>query len=527
MADIDKALDTGALTSAEKQLIECCKTGRACTLGDGTRPTTPSDARTIHADLLRYLITGGCEDYKVHDQGVQLQGAFVQNVLDLSYASARGATVLECCHFLQKINAQYCHFSTLSLQGSCLEKGLYAQGIFTVGSVFLRNGFSAKACVDLNNAKIGGQLSCTKGQFQVEKGLALDLQDTQVADFFWRLVTEISGGLDLTGAHFGSLVDDPNSWELVNDLFLIGLTYDHITNPGDTRKRLEWLSKGDQINGEFSPQPYTQLAKVLRSMGHDRDARSILIEGEARHRSSEWAEIESLRAERGAMRRFLKSPDSELWQAYINSDASSQSQLIFERFRNVCLNAPLEHPNRPTDEALALGRIGLRRDFQILNAQDKLRIWGLKVRSLSLRWLIGYGFQPFNSLWALVILTFLAAGFSQKAWLAGDFAPNSDVILSTPDWQTLAETDSIANPAHQWSDTHGKGRDYESFNALAYGFDIVVPIVNIGQEAAWSPSTTRGIWGWNLWWMRWVFTVVGWVVTALGAAAITGIIRRE
>jgi hypothetical protein len=30
-----------------------------------------------------------------------------------------------------------------------------------------------------------------------------------------------------------------------------------------------------------------------------------------------------------------------------------------------------------------------------------------------------------------------------------------------------------------------------------------------------------------MWWLSWVFTIVGWIVTALGAAAITGVIRRD
>ncbi|WP_299554191.1 hypothetical protein [uncultured Tateyamaria sp.] len=71
------------------------------------------------------------------------------------------------------------------------------------------------------------------------------------------------------------------------------------------------------------------------------------------------------------------------------------------------------------------------------------------------------------------------------------------------------------------------GRDWETFNRYAYGFDVVIPIIDFGQTDAWAPSTNRGLWGWHLWWGRWVLSVMGWIVTALGAAAITGIIRRE
>lgn len=575
-ADIEAVLAEGGLTPAEEELIACCKEGQFCELGDGTRPDAPSDERTIHADLLRYLITGGCEGCKVHDLGVQLKGAYVRGMLDLDYAHAKGTTGLYHCHFEHAIFAQYCRFNTLNLQGSALQKGLSAQGAIIVGNVLLRKGFSAKGSVDLNSTKIGGQLSCLnaqievaegdaldaqgaqiagsvflsegfsakgsvdlvsakiggqldcfKGRFQAERDTALRLQDTRAAAFFWKDVTEISGRLDLSNAHFDSLTDDPESWGKVTDLILIGLTYTLISNPGDTAKRLEWLGKGDRGNGEFSPQPYTQLAKVLREMGHDRDARAVLVEGENRHRCSEWDEIEKRRAEQSTLRQIVMRNDSEFLDRFRDKNFEANFQKDFDRTLRICLDAAKDHPNRPSDAQLELARVGLRQDLQWANAKDKLRIWWLKAKSLGLNKLVGYGYKPFNSLWALVVLVLLAAGLSHMAWRHGDFAPNSDVILSTTAWQTLAEDKTVRNPASEWSDKHGKGRDYETFNPLAYGFDVVVPIVNIGQEAAWAPSTTRGHWGWNLWWMRWLFTVFGWIVTALGAAAIAGLIRRE
>lgn len=575
-ADIEAARKAGELTSAEEKLIACCREGRLCKLGDGTRPDAPSDERTVRANLLRYLITGGCEGCKAHDLGVQLVGAYVPDILVLNYAHSTGATVLDHCHFEKRLFAHYCHFKTLSLQGSTLQQGLTAQCAEIIGSVYLRNGFSAKGCVDLNSTKIEGQLDCTGGQIEVldgdalnaqsaqiagdvflsknfsakgcvdlcgakisgqlacvegtfhaEDNIALVLQDTRAAYFFWKGVTEISGWLDLSNAHFDTLTDDPKSWEKVTDLILVGLTYTHITNPGDTAKRLEWLSKGHEMNGEFSPQPYTQLAKVLREIGHDRDARTVLVEGEIRLRRSEWNEIEKRRAERGVLRRFLKSPNQENWNIYAEVEASDQSRQLVDRFRRIYLDAAKDHPNRPSDGQLEMARAGLRQDLQWANAKDKLRICWLKAKSFGLNKLVGYGYKPFNSLWALAVLVLLATILSHLAWQRGDFAPNSDVILSTSTWQSLAEDKTVQNPAIEWSDKHGKGRDYETFNPLAYGFDVVVPIVNIGQEAAWAPSTTRGPWGWNLWWMRWLFTVFGWIVTALGAAAITGVIRRE
>lgn len=99
--------------------------------------------------------------------------------------------------------------------------------------------------------------------------------------FIWRQVTAPEGIVDLNGAHVGDLVDDMQSWPPAGRLTLHGFTYDRISGaPTDAPQRLRWLAKGSSWNGEFFPQPYTQLAKVLRDMGHDAEARKVLAERE-------------------------------------------------------------------------------------------------------------------------------------------------------------------------------------------------------------------------------------------------------
>jgi hypothetical protein len=141
-----------------------------------------------------------------------------------------------------------------------------------------------------------------------------------------------------------------------------------------------------------------------------------------------------------------------------------------------------------------------------------------------LRIVAGYGHHPFRSVAILCALIMLATLPSHRAWEEGSMAPNSGVILASADWRLLADQED--NPAKVWT-TQVPGKDYETFNRYAYAADLVIPIINFGQTDAWAPSTERGWWGWHLWWARWVFSLLGWIVTALGAAAITGIIRQE
>jgi hypothetical protein len=71
-------------------------------------------------------------------------------------------------------------------------------------------------------------------------------------------------------------------------------TYDRIyeDSPVTAKERIQWLDL--QPSDKFLPQPYEQLASVLRNMGHEREARKVMIEKNRHHAtftkpfSQEW-----------------------------------------------------------------------------------------------------------------------------------------------------------------------------------------------------------------------------------------------
>jgi len=142
------------------------------------------------------------------------------------------------------------------------------------------------------------------------------------------------------------------------------------------------------------------------------------------------------------------------------------------------------------------------------------------------RYIAGYGYKPWLSLWWLGGLVAIMMGLAQLTWNAGDFAPNSAVILTSPDWKAIADGSS-ENPAADWSGPAAPGKDYETFYAFAYALDVVVPVLDLGQTDAWAPSPARGDLGYRLFYLQKMFVVLGWVVTAIAAAAISGMIRRD
>ena len=575
-------LDALKPTKAEQKLIAACQAGEPCVLGLGDVPTQPSPARTIRADILRYLLLGGCESCPVDGRGVNLWGAYITGKLELDFATVKGATQLRDCHFDSQVDAVRTRFDLLSLSGSTLQ-GLRADGAEIKSNVFL-DTLTASATIDLAGANIGGQLSCNGAQLTPANGAALNVHSTKIKggvflhpatpeekanyptpfsatgalifvgasiggffaeditvnangtdpalslknvtcdgplhlngatftgevtltgaritsdlevtkaafendtghafsakrirvdqSFIWKKTTLTQGAVSLNGAHVAELDDDPENWPDADHLFLDGFTYDRIRGKVSTSPaRMEWLKKGSYFDGEFRPQPYSQYAKFLRDTGHEEQARKVLATRE-RYR------LDSARKKRSASGDTFAGPKN-LWFGF----------------------------------------------------------WHLMLRAI-----VGYGYRPFRSVIALGILIILAIVPAHLAWEEGSFAPNAAPILVTDDWTALATTDP--HPAAVWAgdrlpavlaDTTpdmtladwkaiAPGRDWETFNPVAYGFDVVIPIINFGQTEAWAPSTTRGLWGWHLWWARWVLTALGWIVTALGAAAITGIIRRD
>jgi hypothetical protein len=130
---------------------------------------------------------------------------------------------------------------------------LSADGLKVDGVVFLRDGFRVEGTVSLMSAEIRRNL------------ISVDWQSPETAT------------LDLRSARVGTLWDQEASWPVEGRLFLHGLVYGELADKAllgvEARKR--WLRL--QPDDPFHPQPYEQLAKVLRQQGREEDAKQILI----------------------------------------------------------------------------------------------------------------------------------------------------------------------------------------------------------------------------------------------------------
>ncbi|HEY0697505.1 MAG TPA: hypothetical protein VGD43_06810, partial [Micromonospora sp.] len=133
--------------------------------------------------------------------------------------------------------------------------------------------------IRLLGAHIRGQLVFDGATLTNPGGLALDLEEVECPRVW--LPSQIDGQVDLTNARLG-LLDLP-ARKIQAPMRLAGLTYNDLDPDPDppARHRIAWLRRDP---AGFHPQPYEQLATYYRSIGHDRDARRILLAKQRTHR---------------------------------------------------------------------------------------------------------------------------------------------------------------------------------------------------------------------------------------------------
>lgn len=175
--------------------------------------------------------------------------------------------------------------ATTAVDGLALD----ARSVEVGGSASLR-GARVDGETSLVAARIRGDLNCTGAAFHNPDHGALQVGRASVGGaFFLRDGAHINGTLDLTGASIGSIHDDAESWPAHGDLLLNRCLYPaFIGGPVDAASRLDWLGRQapERWGEDFWPQPYEQVAAVLQAMGHEDDARKVLIEKEARQRAA-------------------------------------------------------------------------------------------------------------------------------------------------------------------------------------------------------------------------------------------------
>ena len=165
----------------------------------------------------------------------------------------------------------------LSFTGAMLAgsggKALSADALTVGGAMFCDQGFRAEGEILLQNASIHDDLSFTTARLASANGpvliaIGLTVGGTMYCNDGFRADNEII----LRNARIGVLADDgKDSWPPRQELD--GLTYDDMRPYLLARERLDWLRRSADYHG----QPFEQLAAYYRRLGHDEQARRVLL----------------------------------------------------------------------------------------------------------------------------------------------------------------------------------------------------------------------------------------------------------
>ncbi len=162
--------------------------------------------------------------------------------------------------------------SSLLLTGARLSNtagpAVSAEGLTVNGIVNCCDGFTADGMVSLVSARVGSELCFETATINAD----LDLRSVHAAMLRADSRTSIAGTLDLRHAVTEVLRDHPAGWP--DSIRLDGFTYTTMVSPLPAASRLRLLARN---SGGYQPQPYEQLAAVYRRMGHDTDARAVLL----------------------------------------------------------------------------------------------------------------------------------------------------------------------------------------------------------------------------------------------------------
>jgi hypothetical protein len=467
--------ELASLTPAEQQLLDGLESGEEIVLGQGARPNAgevPEELR-IRAGFIRHLIRGTLDaphtpPPRPHEKGLRIAGAAIDGCLDLHGCRIDFDLSFRNCHFSQAPVFDSAIVEGLRLNGSVLP-GLRAESFVARGAVSL-DGVQASGEVRFVGAKIGGALDCDNLRISNPGKSALSLMRAEVGGaLFLRGTAAIDGTMNLVASRFHTIVDAAECWPKRGDLNLCGCVYDSflVSAPVSAAARLRWLRlqhSSDSAPGAFSPQPFEQCARVLRTMGHPEDARVILIEKERLLR----------RAERERARSPLRQV---LW------------------LKDCLLGGTIRYGHAPMLALVWL--LG----FWILG----IAVYGLTYEQRA--------FRPHISLlrrpeWVT------CAGTKSQSWNAASFREVTlgralpgesqlDCFLRQPEAQT-----------------------YPRFNAVVYALDTLLPVVSLQMDDYWSPDhAQRSGYGAQL--FQWFQIMIGWALTFLTVSGFSGLVKLK
>ena len=124
-AQVVQLRDNDLLTPAELVLLDAAEKGQTAQISL-TVPNLKAPSVLIRAALLRYLILGGCKDFRTQPSGITVNGAWISGILDLSFTAAHGPIDFFNCYIAEKPQMVQLTADGLTIVKCALVNGLNA-----------------------------------------------------------------------------------------------------------------------------------------------------------------------------------------------------------------------------------------------------------------------------------------------------------------------------------------------------------------------------------------------------------------
>ncbi|MES5820555.1 oxidoreductase [Streptomyces sp. RG80] len=301
-ARISGALELDGAEIGHEMRFEGCSFEEGVGLaGAGTRTVSIKGCRLPGLDLTTARVEGRLSLRRTVVNGeLQLLNARLTGELILTdavlsrpdgWALLAGGLVMEGALFCRRTTVH----GGVRLLGAQLPGGLHMEGArlhhpggvallgdhAVVRSLALSKGFTAEGTVSLRDAQITDQVSFD-GAVLLGNGTALDCARMQAGVLAFTPAEAPSGLVNLEDARVTAVHDREGAWP--ETLRLQGFTYGSLHESGEhqassVERRAAWIRR----HPGYAAQPYEQLAAWYRQIGHDDDARRVLLDKQ-RHR---------------------------------------------------------------------------------------------------------------------------------------------------------------------------------------------------------------------------------------------------
>ncbi|MGG7570872.1 membrane-associated oxidoreductase [Streptomyces sirii] len=445
--------------------------------------------RTVRARVLRaLLLKAPQEDGEI--AALKITGARITGVLDLKYATIDAAIRLSHCHFDGAPDLYGARLRQLNLSKSVLP-GL-TSGTLRVEGVLRMTDCRMRGPVRLGGAQISGALFMERAEFTApdDSEPVLQLNQAEIGDDLWAPKMRAHGQVRLTGASVAGRINvqdaefhHPGGTALDAQNLNVGA---HV-RARCVRARGRVELRGSRISGRLD-----LLHADLSHPGDTALRASSCVIGELWLRRGDRIEG-ALNLRRSRIEILTLEPEMLPDQVHLSNltytvlaphEPAERRLLMLERegdryepYGYEQLTAAYRHVG--DDDAARLVQLAKQRRRRTTLTWYG-RLWGYAQDAT-----VGYGFRPLRAaVWLLSLMAIgsIAYGLDHPRPVKADEAPD--------------------------------------FNPVFYTLDLLLPVVNFGQESAFAPD------GWHQW-LSYALIITGWILATTILAGVTRTVSRQ